>query len=259
MKISVVTPTLNQMDFMPITARSILEQAGDFDLQWIVMDAGSTDGTIDYLNSIDDPRLRWVSEADEGQSDAINKGLSRADGDVVTWLNSDDLYHPGALDAVAGHFRSHAESKWLVGRCDIVDVRGNAIRGAITHYKDRRLDRYRYRQLLRENFVSQPAVFWRREFGEQIGPLDTGLYYTMDYDLWLRMGKACDPFVLGRVISSFRWHGGSKTGRLDRRQFDEQYEVACRYLDDDWVSRWNHRLKVERVVWAYRVMRLLGM
>lgn len=262
MKLSIVTPSFNGLRFLDRAAGSILSQTGDFDLQWIVVDGGSTDGTLDYLRRLGDgdSRLRWVSEPDRGQSHAINKGLGLADGDVVAWLNADDEYAPGALAAVAHAFAANPGAHWLVGRCDVIDGAGRPIRPAVVRYKERSLCRYRYRGLLRENFISQPAVFWRAAFGREAGPLDESLHWTMDYDLWLRMGRRADPLlVLDRVLARFRLHPASKTGQVDRRQFDEQYAVACRYVGDDRVSRAIHRFNVEKIVWAYRVMRLLGM
>jgi GT2 family glycosyltransferase len=259
-KLSIVTPSFNGLRFFDRTARSVLSQAGgDFELQWIVVDGGSTDGTLDYLKGLSDPRLRWVSEPDRGQSDAINKGLALADGDVVAWLNADDCYAPGALAAVADAFRERPSAQWLVGRCEVIDDADRAIRPAVVRYKEYSLRRYRYRALLRENFIPQPAVFWRRAFGQSIGPLDESLHWTMDYDLWLRMGRRSVPLVVERVLAQFRLHAASKTGRVDRRQFDEQYAVACRHFGRDRLSRVIHRFNVEKIIWAYRVMRLLGL
>jgi glycosyltransferase involved in cell wall biosynthesis len=206
---------------------------------------------------VTDPRVRWISEPDHGQSDAINRGLRQASGDIIGWLNSDDLYVPGALYAVARAF-ADPQTQWVIGRCEIIDEAGQPIRSAITRYKNRSLYRYSYGKLLRENFIAQPAVFWRREFGDQIGPLDESLHYTMDYDLWLRMGRVSRPVILDRALSQFRIHSQSKSGAVNREQFDEGYRVACRYLEKDPINRWLHRLNVEKIVWAYRAMRLLG-
>ena len=258
MKLSIVTPSFNGLRFLPAAASSILTQTGDFELEWIVVDGGSTDGTVEFLRGLCDPRVRWASEPDRGQSHAINKGLSLATGDVVGWLNTDDLYSPGAFAEVARAFQSSPDARWLIARYEVVDESGRAIRPAVVRYKERSLRRYAYRALLRENFVSQPAVFWRRDFGQSIGPLDESLHWTMDYDLWLRMGRVTDPLFLDRVLARFRLHPASKTGKVDRRQFDEQYAVACRYVGSDRVSRIVHRFNVEKIVWAYRVMRLFG-
>jgi len=258
-KFSIVTPSFNGLRYLTQTADSILSQAGPFDLEWVVVDGGSTDGTVDFLRSLTDDRVRWVSEADRGQSHAINKGFATAGGEVVAWLNTDDLYTPGSLAAVAEAFAGNPAARWLVGRCENVDASGAVIRSAVARYKDRSLRRYSYRGLLRENFIAQPAVFWRRDFGRRVGRLDESLHYTMDYDLWLRMGREAEPLVLDRVLARFRLHESSKSGRVNREQFDEQYRVACRYVGTDRISRWVHRFNIEKIVWAYRAMRLLGL
>jgi glycosyltransferase involved in cell wall biosynthesis len=256
-RISIVTPSFNQRLFLEQTMRSVLGQQGSFDIQWIVVDGGSTDGTIDLLKSINDPRVQWTSEPDNGQADAVNRGLRRADGDLIGWINSDDLYVPDALAAVASAFEDRAV-QWVVGRCENVGPEGQVIRSAIAQYKDHYLTRYSYRKLLRENFICQPAVFWRREFGQKVDGLDESLHYTMDYDLWLRMGKMSPPKIIDRMLAQFRIHPSSKSGKVNREQFDEGYRVACRYFDGDVMSRIAHRFNVEKIVWAYRVMWLLG-
>jgi glycosyltransferase involved in cell wall biosynthesis len=262
-RISVVIPSFNGWPYINEAIRSIRSQDGPQDrpfyLDWVVVDGGSTDFTLNFLNTVPDPRMRCVSEPDRGQSHAINKGLAMAGGDVVGWLNADDVYTPGALAAVAEAFERNPSAQWLVGRCEIIDARGAVVRAGVTRYKDRSLRRYSYRKLLRENFISQPAVFWRREFGNRVGPLDESLHYTMDYDLWLRMGRECNPLLLDRVLAHFRVHETSKSGRVNREQFDEQYRVAGRYFGGDRVSRWVHRFNVEKIVWAYRVMRAAGL
>lgn len=257
MKIHIVTPSFNQCAYLQQTMQSVLEQSGDFDLTWQVVDGGSTDGTVELLQSIKDPRVRWTSQSDRGQAHALNKGLVATNADVVGWLNSDDLYTSGALAAVATAFRT-TQADWLVGRCQIVDDHGSIIRSPIARYKDRFLNRYSYRKLLRENFIAQPAVFWRGDFGLTVGPLDELLHYTMDYDLWLRMGKRADPVILDQVLAQFRIHGSSKSGQVNREQFDEGYRVASRYFDGDKASQIAHRMNVEKIVWAYRVLRWLG-
>ncbi len=261
MKIWIVTPSFNQCDFLGQTLKSILTQEGPFELACRVVDGGSTDGTLDLLRSIADPRLSWTCQKDRGQADAINQGLAQAGSgpdDVVSWLNSDDVYTPGTLAAVATAFAGHPSARWLIGRCQIIDARGKVIRPGVTRYKDRSLRRYSRRALLRENFISQMSVFWRGDFGREAGPLDLGLHYTMDYDLWLRMATRSEPLVLDRVLGQFRFHAKRKSGRVNREQFDEEFRVAQRYFGVDWLSRWVHRFNIEKIVWAYRAMRVIG-
>jgi glycosyltransferase involved in cell wall biosynthesis len=257
MRISVVTPSFNQREYLAQTLHSVLSQQGDFHLEHLVIDGQSTDGTVDLLRATDDPRLHWSSQRDTGQSDAINRGLCQATGDIVGWLNSDDLYTPGALNAVANAF-ADPQVQWVIGRYQIIDGKGRIIRPLVVEYKNRFLRAYAYRYLLRENFIAQPSVFWRRTFGEQIGPLDESLHHAMDYDLWLRMGKAADPIIIDRVVSQFRMHSQSKSGRLTRERFDEDYRVARRHAGNDNFSRWIHRLNNEKIVWTYRAMTLFG-
>jgi glycosyltransferase involved in cell wall biosynthesis len=256
--LSIVTPSLNGGAFFPQTLQSVLSQRGDFDLQWIVIDGGSRDGTLELLKSTRDPRLTWISEPDAGQSAAINKGLAMAAGQIVAWLNCDDLYKPGALAAVADAFAANPAAQWLVGGCDLIDKDSNEVRRGVTRFKHRRLRSFSFKALLRLNMISQPAVFWRKEFGRNVGPLDESLHWTMDYDLWLRMARCCPPLVLDRLLASFRVHGASKSRGGARAQFREGYRVACRYAQADHLSRLAHRLNVERIVWAYHAMRLMG-
>lgn len=253
MRFTIITPSFNQRPYLQQTMQSILSQQGGFDLTWIVVDGGSTDGTVDFLQSLHDPRIQWASGSDRGQSDAVNRGLRQASDGIIGWLNSDDLYIPGALAVVAKAFQT-SEANWVIGRCEIINDAGQIIRPAIARYKDRQLRRYTYRKLLRENFIAQPAVFWRREFGQSIGGLDESLHYTMDYDLWLRMGKRAEPAIVDAVLAQFRLHPRSKSGQVNREQFDEGYRVARRYFAGDTTSRFIHRFNVEKIVWAYRTM-----
>lgn len=252
-------PTYNQLPFIRSAVDSALSDEHKRRFELLILDACSTDGTVDLLRSIDDPRLTWTSEPDNGQSDAINKGMRRATGDIVAWLNSDDLYRPGALASVADAFERHPEAQWLVGDCDIIDAEGRTIREAVTRYKRRRLQRYSYRRLLRENFISQMSVFWRRGFGESVAYpdgklLDESLYYAMDYDLWLRMGKACDPLILDRTLAAFRVHGGSKTHLDHGAQFREQLAVAKRHAGGDRMSLLWQRVNAWKARIGYRLL-----
>ena len=256
--ISIVIPSFNQAEFLPATLKSVLTQKNRPPLEVIIADGGSTDGTLDYLNSIDDPAVTWTSEPDRGQAHAINKGLAKATGRIIAWLNSDDTYEPDALRNVVEAFDSNPHAAWLVGRVRIMDKDGNEIRRAITRYKDAKLEKYRYRSLLRENFISQMGVFWRKRFADELGPLDESLRYTMDYEYWLRMASRRDPLILNKTLAWFRLYDQSKTGEVNRAQFDEQYAVACRYFDGDRASQVIHRLNVEKIVWSYRLLKLLG-
>ena len=227
MKISVITPSLNQARFIERTIRSVLDQRGDFELEYLVVDGGSTDGTLEVLRRYG-PRLTWISEPDQGQSDAINKGFRMASGDMVAWLNSDDVYEPGALAAVAVEW-AREPFGWLFGDCRVIDEENREIRPFITRYKIRQSRRYSYRRLLRRDFVSQPAVFLSRKLVEEMGPVDTRLHYAMDYDYWLRAAQRCAPRYLPRFLAGFRVHAESKNSRWYRAAAWEACQVARRH------------------------------
>jgi glycosyltransferase involved in cell wall biosynthesis len=256
--LSILMPSLNNEVYLQQALHSVLSQNVPRTVELIVIDGQSRDGTLALLRSIRDARLRWISEPDRGQAAAINKGLAMARGDVVAWLNCDDLYQPGALSAVARGFENYPDAQWLIGRCDIIDADGRLSRKSITGYKNRLLRSFSFKSLLHVNMISQPAVFWRREFGRSVGALDESLHWTMDYDLWLRMALRCPPLILSDTLASFRVHGASKSSGGRAPQFHEGYSVARRYFINEFGDRFLHRLNVEKIIWGYRALRLMG-
>jgi glycosyltransferase involved in cell wall biosynthesis len=224
MKISVITPSFNQGRYIERTIRSVLDQQGDFEIDHVVVDGGSTDNTVEILRRYE-PRLRWVSEHDEGQSDALNKGFRMATGDVLAWLNSDDTYQPGALARVAEEYRKEPFA-WCFGNCAIIDEEDRPIREFITRYKVAQSRRYSYRRLLRRDFVSQPAVFFSASSWRAVGEISCELVYSMDYDYWLRLGKRWPPRHVDAFLANFRWHTQSKNGAAYRRAAWETFQTA---------------------------------
>ena len=248
---SIVVPSLNQREYLPETIGSILYQTGGMDLEVIVVDGGSTDGTVEWLSQLRDPRVHWTSEADDGQADAVNKGLRRARGDIVGWINSDDTYAPGAFEAVAEAFARSQGSQWVIGRASIIDPSGQEIRPALTAYKNWWLGRLTHERLLRQNVISQMGVFWRRPFGMAVGELDVSLNYALDYDLWLRMSRRSKPLLLDEEVARFRVHPESKSTKNLRAQFEEDHAVAMRYENRGYGAKLRHRLNAEKIVIAY--------
>ncbi len=248
-KISIVTPSLNQADFIERTIRSVISQETVGDLEYLVMDGGSTDGTLDILEKYRS-FIHLVSEPDLGMSDALNKGFSAASGDILGWLNSDDQYTPGALGKVISYFDQNPGCQWLYGQCVMVDETDREVRRWITAYKNRKMKEYSYRRLLVENYISQPAVFFRKTALEQTGLLDTGLKTAMDYDLWLRMARLGPPGVINETLACFRVHNASISARHYRLQFEEQYRIHCRYDRSPWLL-FRHRLMNSLIVTTY--------
>lgn len=226
MKFSIVTPSLNQAAFIEATIESVLSQQGDFELEYLVADGGSSDGTLAILDRYRD-RLSYASGADGGQSDALNKAFARSTGDVLAWLNSDDVYLPGALARVAETLRATG-CRWCFGQCRIIDERGRETRRLVTRYKNRACRSYSRARLLEDNFISQPATFFRRDLWLEAGALDPERWYSMDYDLWLRCARLAEPRFIPEDLASFRWHGTSKSGARFREGSWEAFQTACR-------------------------------
>lgn len=255
MKLSVVTPSFNQAEFIERTIRSVLSQQGDFELEYIIIDGVSTDGSVDIIRRFadKDDRIRWVSEPDQGQSDAINKGLRMATGDVVAFLNSDDVYVPGALETVVATF-CNPNVQWAYGRCRIIDAADQETTQVVTWYKNMVGYSYRYWLLLTVNYISQPAVFWRRQLLTTVGYLSTAEHLVMDYDLWCRFGQHYPAAPIRRYLASFRLYSTSKSGQGYVQQFQQEYMVAKRYTHN-WLILWLHTVHVALIVLVYKVIR----
>jgi glycosyltransferase involved in cell wall biosynthesis len=254
--VSIVTPSLDQGAFVERTLESVLSQRGDFDLEYLVQDGGSSDGTLEILERHKD-RISLVVEGDKGQADAVNRALRRARGEIVGWVNSDDLLRPGAVQAAVEAFRAAPSALWLHGRCDIVDEDDRPIRRPVAAYKNFRARRHRMDRLLVENYVSQMTVFWRRSLQDRVGLLDPSLRYTFDYDLWLRFASVTPPVYLPRTLAAFRWRTGSKSGSSFEAQFAEDWKVFLRHAPDDRWLRLRKRLRTAQILAVYRLLRTL--
>lgn len=254
-KISIITPSYNQGHLIDHTIRSVLDQNYE-NLEYIVVDGGSTDNTVDVLKRYS-ARLRWISEKDRGQSDAINKGLRMSSGDIIAFLNSDDLYEPGALHTVANFFIQHSEVQWLTGYCRIIDVKGNEIRRSITAYKNFLLRHFSHPLLLVTNPISQPATFWRRQVVEEHGEFDINDQFVMDYEYWLRVGAHSPPAILPFYLASFRIHEASKmSGFYAHRQWLE-LQVAKRYSRSTLLN-FLHYLNYAGIIGSYALINFVS-
>jgi len=237
-KISLVTPSLNQGKFIRATIESVLSQ-GYPDLDYRVQDGGSTDGTLAVLREFE-PRVPFVSEKDRGQADAINRGLSKATGEVLGYLNSDDVLLPGALAAVGEAFASDPELLFVWGRASYLDEAGRAV--------SRYLARPDAIERLADScFIAQPAAFFRRKVWDEIGPFDESLHHTMDYDYWLRIAARVPRSkmrFLDRELAGCRMHADAKTVAGWNRALDEIFALVKRRTGGVslwWcVAKWDH-------------------
>jgi glycosyltransferase involved in cell wall biosynthesis len=252
---TIVTPCLNAAATLPATLASVREQRYGGDVEHLVVDGGSVDGTLDILAAA--PSVRYVSEPDRGLSDAVNKGIRMASGDVVGWLNADDLYLPGALERVGAALAERPDALWATGPCLIIDGEGREIRRFVTRYKSILLRRYSYRMHLVQNFVASPSTFIRREAFDRVGALDERFRYSMDYDLWLRLGRVAPPLVLDRPLAAFRMAEGSLSMTGFERQFAEHAQNAREHGDGHRVAVAANSLASRGIVAAYRGMRRL--
>ncbi len=223
-RITIVTPSFNQARFLEATLRSVLDQRYE-NLEYVVVDGGSTDGSRDILERFRSRLSRLVIERDEGQSDALRKGFARATGAILAWLNSDDCLAPGSLVAVADFFSANPSIDVVHGNFVLVDANGAVIREVATigmHYPT----------LVFENpALAQPATFWRREIYDRVGGVDPSLRFCMDLDLWVRMYGAGARFHrLDRTLANFRMHGAAKTATIQAVNLAERAQIQRRAL-----------------------------
>jgi GT2 family glycosyltransferase len=256
--VSIVSPSFNQSAYLEQTMRSVLDQ--DYpDVEYIVIDGASTDGSADIIKKYSSRLAYWISEKDSGQADAINKGMRRAKGEIVAWLNSDDYYLPGAVESAVAAFEANPQAVMVYGNMLAVDSNGQTV------------NQLRYRQLAFEDLlcfqiIGQPAVFMRREAFEKSGGLDTTFHFLLDHQLWIKIAAQGPIVHADQTWSAARYHPLAKNrlkaaefgreafrildwaktqsnlapalGRVERRARASACRVDARYLLDDGQS-WN--------------------
>lgn len=202
MKISVITPSYNQGKFLERTINSVLNQEV-LNLEYIVFDGGSTDESVQILKKYSD-HLTFFSEKDEGQADAVNKGIEKANGDIIAWINSDDIYFPGALQTVIEVFENNPEVDVVYGLAEHIDEFDEYIEDYYT-------ERWDFKKLQEVCYLCQPAVFFRKKVCYQYGLLQKNLRYCMDYEYWLRIGQEKPFFFLNKKLAGSRLYLTNKT------------------------------------------------
>jgi glycosyltransferase involved in cell wall biosynthesis len=222
--VSIITPSFQQGAFIEATIRSVLTQ--DYPhIEYLIIDGGSTDGTLDILKRQTDPRLTWISEPDRGQADALNKGMQRARGELITFINSDDLLLPGAVRAAVEFLQTNPDADLVYGDGEYIDADGRLI------------DRYQSTPfdlaatLLDRQILAQPGAFWRRRVSDQIGLFDIDLHYRFDFDYWLRAALAGFHLqYLPGNCAAYRLHETSKTVSQHDQFVDDWQQITRKAL-----------------------------
>jgi len=221
LKISIVTCSYQQGRYLDATMRSVLEQQ-NANVEYIVIDGGSKDNSVDVIQRYQDQLYFWVSEKDKGQTDALIKGFDKATGDIMGWLCSDDLLLPGALELVSRYFDEHPEVDAVYGDSLWIDGDGNFIR------PKKEMGFRRLAFLFDHNYISQPSMFWRRSLYEKVGGLDARFNLAMDADLWERFSQHTKIAHIPAYLSCMRYYPEQKTRAMHGRSLEEYDEIRSR-------------------------------
>ncbi len=243
--VSIVTPSFNQARYLEQTLRSVLEQ--DYPrIEYIVIDGASTDGSVEIIEKYRDRLAFWVSEKDAGQADAINKGLARASGEIVAWLNSDDFYFPGAVAAAVKAFEAHPEAGLIYGDTVAVDEAGEFI-----HFP--KYAQWSLEDLLTFHILGQPAVFMRREVLLKAGFLDPSFHFLLDHHLWVRMASHAPMVYVPERWAAGRFHESAKNVAQAARFGDEAFRILEWAKSDPLVSGSLRRINRQSRAAALRI------
>lgn len=242
-KVSIITPSYNQAQFLEASIESVLQQ--DYpNIEYIIVDGGSKDNSVEIIKKYQDRLAWWVSEKDKGHADALNKGFSHASGEILAWLNSDDVYFPHAVSEAVEILRTKPEVGMVYGDADLIDDSG-APAGKFASKQTS------YRQMLRGSVhVPQATTFFRADVWNQIGPLDLSLFFSFDYDLWVRIAKVSQVLYVPKRWAQFRIHDAGKTIINDDRCYPDMLSVLERE-GGSWFSMLRLRMITRKLLYSW--------
>jgi glycosyltransferase involved in cell wall biosynthesis len=229
--VSIITPSFNQGEFIEATIQSVITQ--DYpDLEYWIIDGGSQDGSLEVIHKYADRLAGWISEPDEGQADAINKGFRLAQGEIIAWINSDDLYRPHAIHRAVAALQAQPEVGLVYSDVDSIDARGEL-------FNRMRYDQWQLVDLITFKILGQPSVFFRRSVLEAAGLLDSSYNFLLDHHLWLRMALHTQlGYVPGEVWAAARMHPGAKNMAHAEGFGQEAFRLARWMGQDERFSRY---------------------
>lgn len=251
--ISIVTPSYNQAKFIAETIESVISQEGNFEIEYFIMDGGSTDESVDIIKKYADQlksgnwrkkcsniSMKWVSQKDKGQSDAINQGFRLATGDVVSWINSDDVYVPGAFACVLEGFFRHPEADFIYGDGDVINEKGELQWEWLSRpYNLRLLMSYHFLWNEFTNYIMQQATFWRRLVFDRIGYLNESFHYGMDIEYWIRAGvKDLRLCHIPQKLGQFRFIAGTKSLSSPTIFWEDHIEIVRKYRGSTHLAKY---------------------
>jgi len=243
--VSIVTPSYNQAGFLEETVLSVLNQ--DYPrIEYIVVDGASTDGSVDVIRKYEDRLAYWVSEPDEGQADAVNKGWQRASGEILGWINSDDVYAPGAVERAVSTLAANPAVGFVYGDAQVVDAGGG-------HVADTRESQpFDFEKLITFCLSPcQPTVFFRHSLFEAIGLLDISLQMSMDTDYWIRLGRVTRGLNIPHTMAYMRTHSEAKTTNRYTEFLPDSLAILDKTFDDPAVPRAMRALRARAYSRAY--------
>lgn len=254
-KISIVTPNYNGAKYLEETILSVLDQNYP-NLEYIIIDGGSTDNSISIIKKYEDQLAFWMSEPDNGMYHAIQKGFDRSTGEIMAWINSDDMYHRNAFFTVAEIFSSFTQVNWLLGAASIFDIKGRTI----NIEQSRIFSKFDF---LNQDYgwIQQESIFWRRTLWERAGEsLNINLKYAGDFELWLKFIKSENLYVTNALLGGFRWQGKNQLSVENKDEYFNEVKKIYSKLqinskDKSILTKYKIILFLEKLIQKLKIFR----